>query len=268
MTYAQVLRLRNTLTIYGLVIGGVFLLMLLLSHAPGHSSFDSDDASDLHHAMGNAAFVPLSFLFFISGWCAIVIATVISSSLNREYDGVEMVWTKPIDRARLALEYILLDFAAIVVAFVAAAALCVLGVASVGLLTHIVVDPRTIPTLVIGLGTAFMWYGLVQGITAGMPGRGGMIIGLSWAAAFVLVTLAEATRGGSLIHSMHTLLTIVDLFNPIAYFSSYSLSGFGAHPSPVLPQMFAGTEARSIMTWALGLVGCVAAIAGWKRLEA
>jgi hypothetical protein len=101
-----------------------------------------------------------------------------------------------------------------------------------------------------------------------MQGHGGIVVGLSWAAAFVLVSLAAATRGGELIHLTHTLLTILDIFNPIAYFSSYSLSGFGAHESPVLPQAFAGTAARSLMTWGLGVTGCAVAIASWKRLEA
>ena len=84
-----------------------------------------------------------------------------------------MVWTKPIERGRLALEYVLLDFAAIVITFFSAAVLCVLAVASLGLLTRIAVDDRTIPTLVIGLGAAFMWYGLLQGITAPLRARGG-----------------------------------------------------------------------------------------------
>jgi hypothetical protein len=260
MTYPQILRLRKTLTIYGSIIGGLFLIALMIAHSP-HAASDLSDASKR-----KLIAIPLSALLFSAAWGAIIYATAISRSLNREYDGVEMVWTKPIARERLALSYILLDFAAIVVAFIAAAALCVLLIASLGLLTHISVDNRTVPTLVIGLGAAFMWYGLMQGLTAGQRFRGGVITGVSWAAAFVFISLAEATQGG--IEPLHTIFTILNVVNPLAYFSSYSLSGYGAHPSPVLPQAIAGTEMRMLMTWSLGLIGCAAAIAGWKRLEA
>lgn len=264
MNYAQVLRLRKALTIYGIVIGALFVLMFLISHTPGGATFDDNGSP---HTMAEITSVPLSLLFFIAAWCAIIFATIVSTSLNKEYDGVEMVWTKPIERGRLALEYVLLDFAAIVVAFVSAAVLCVLCVASLGLLTRIAVDDRTIPTLVIGLGAAFMWYGLLEGITAPMRGRGGTIMGVSWAAALVLTALATATQagGGSAIH---TILIGLNIFNPLAYFSSYSLSGYGAHDSPVLPQVLAGTEMRMTMTWAIGMIGCAVAITGWKRLEA
>jgi len=261
MSYVQFLRLRKSLTIYAIILGGLFLIGLAVGHSPS-TIFESDGS----HTKQSMTSLPLSGLLFFAGWCAIIFATVVSTSLNKEYDGVEMVWTKPIARERLAASYILLDLAAIIIAFLFAAALSVLEVASFGGLKYLTVDSRTVPTLVIGLGSAIMWYGLVQGLTAGQRGRGSMLIGISWGAAFCLILLAEVTRG--INQPIHVLATIVNVFNPIAYFSSYSLSNFGAHESPVLPQALAGTEMRSILTWTIGLLGCAAAIAGWKRLEA
>jgi len=265
MTYAQVLRLRRALLVYGTVVGGLFLIVVLFGHLP-NATFDVETTFG-HHATKSVSSINLSGLLFFTGWVTIIFATVISTSLNRENDGVEMVWTKPIARGRLAFWYIALDFGAILVAYAFAVALCVLALASFGLLKYVSVDGRTIPTLVIGLGVAFMWYGLLQGLSSWQRGgRGGMVIGLSWAAAFVLTSLAGATAGGGL-PLLHSLFTALDVVNPVAYFSSYTLSGYGAHASPVLPQALAGTLMRSVATWGIGILGCAAAIAGWKRLE-
>jgi hypothetical protein len=263
MSYVQFLRLRKALTVYGIVVGGLFLIALALGHSPDAVIDFSDGSHREFHATSS---LPLSGLLFFAAWCAIIFATAVCTSLNREYDGVEMVWTKPIARERLAVLYIVLDFIAILVAFVFAAALSAIAVASVGGLKHFSVDDRAVPTLVIGLGAAFMWYGLVQGLTAGQRRRGVIIVGVSWGSAFLLLVLAESTRGIS--PPIHLLSTLLNVFNPLAYFSSYSLSGFGAHASPVLPQALAGTEMRSILTWTIGFLGCVAAVVGWKRLEA
>lgn len=263
MTYVQFLRLRKMLTIYAIVAGAVFLLFVARAHAP-NASFHFDNGP--RHQIHQFSSIPLSGVLFLSAWCAIIFATIVGTSLNRENDGVEMVWTKPVARGRLAVEYILMDFAAIVVAMLLAVALCALALASVGLLKYLTVDARTLPTLVIGLGTAFMWYGLLQALSSWQAGgRGGMVIGISWAATFVLMSLAGATAVTN--PSLHQLFLALDVLNPLAYFSSYTLSHYGAHASPVLPQPLAGTEMRSILTWGIGLLGCTAAIVGWKRLE-
>jgi len=265
MTYAQILRLRRALRIYGFVVGGIFLVVVLFGHLP-NASFDVDTSSG-HHTLNGVRSINWSGLLFFSGWTAIIFAAVIGTSLNKENDGVEMVWTKPIERGLLAVRYIALDFGAILAAFALAVALCLLMLASFGVLKYLIVDDRTVPTLVIGLGAAFMFYGLMQALSSWQPGgRGGMIIGLSWATAFVLASLAGATAGGGL-QALHPLFLTLDIVNPVAYFSSYTLSGFGAHASPVLPQAIAGTEMRSIVTWSIGILGCAVAIAGWKRLE-
>jgi len=261
VSYVQFLRLRKALFIYFPIIGGLFLCGVLLPHVPG-TTLDFGDGP----GHGKTPSIPLSFVFFIAAWCAIIFATVVSTSLNKEYDGVEMVWTKPISRERLALRYIALDLVAIVVAFASVAALYLLAVLLLGLGKYLAVDARTVPTLVIGLGTAVMWYGLVQGLTAWLRGRGAIVIGISWAVAFVLLSFAEATRYAA--PEVHAFFMGLDVLNPLAYYSSYSLSGYGAHASPVLPQFLAGTEMRSLMTWTIGALGCISAVVGWKRLEA
>jgi hypothetical protein len=261
MTYAQVLRLRNSFRLYAIIVGAVIVLSMVFGHAPNaHFQFDAPRVN------GHPSGIPLSGILFFSAWCAIVYATIVSNSLNREYDGIEMVWTKPIAHARLAFLYIALDVAAIVLAFVFASAGALLAVASFGWLQYVHVDARTLPTAFIGVGTALMAYGIMQGITASIRGRSQLVIGLGWAAAFVVLGLAEGT-----IHAdpaIHGIFVALDVINPLAYFSSYSLSGYGAHGSPVLPQFLAGTEMRTMMTWGIGLIGCAAAVAGWRRLEA
>jgi hypothetical protein len=263
MTYVQFLRLRKMLTIYAIMTGAVFLIFVAVAHAP-NASFQIDGVP--RHQVHHSSSMPLSGVLFLSAWCAIIFATIVGMSLNRENDGVEMVWTKPIARGRLAVEYILMDFAGIVVAFAFAVALCLLALASVGSLASLTVDARTLPTLVIGLGAAVMWYGLLQGISSWQPGgRGGLVIGVSWTATFVLASMAGGTINAN--QSLHQFFLAIDVINPVAYFSSYTLSAYGAHASPVLPQALAGTEMRSTLTWGIGLLGCTAAVIGWKRLE-
>src|SRR4029077_2513671 len=106
MAYVEMLRLRKALAIYAIVVVAVFLLILIPSHWPG---------AVVHG--DTAVSIPLSVLLPIVGFCAIIFATTISTSLNRENDGVEMVWTKPVSRERLALTYIAFDLAAIVLAY-------------------------------------------------------------------------------------------------------------------------------------------------------
>jgi len=266
VTYVQFLRLRKALTIYGIVVGSIFLFGLIVGHWP-NARFDFGHG--LHHALTETSSIPksipMSGVLFLAAWCAIIFATVLSTSLNKENDGVEMVWTKPIARERLAVQYIGLDLSAILVAFACPAVLCIIAIASVGGLEYLRFDARTWQTLIIGLGTAFMWYGLVQALTSWQRGRGGMAVGLSWAAAFLVLSFAEATH--FVPGPLHQILLAADVLNPLAYFSSYSLSGYGAHASPVLPQVFAGTEMRSILTWSIGFLGCAGAVGGWKRLE-
>jgi hypothetical protein len=254
MYYVELLRLQRAFMIYGGVVLAVFLLILIPSHWPGAVV-----------NKGDSGLIPLSALVTIVGFCAIIFATTIGTTLNRENDGVEMVWTKPVARERLALAYIALDLAAIVVAFFLALVLAVLIFASFGLVKIIQPDDKWIPFLLLTFGIAFMWYGLLQGLTSWHVRRGGIVVGLSWAlAAFVLPGLTALT-----MHSpgLHEVVMALNLLNPLAYLSSSSAHihiGVSTGGPSLIPH---DVWVRAAMTWGFGVLGCLAAIVGWKRLE-
>jgi ribose/xylose/arabinose/galactoside ABC-type transport system permease subunit len=254
MTYVQLLRLRKQFMVYSWIVALIFLLILIPTHWPGAVVHGDDPGR-----------VPLSVLLAVVGFCAIIFATTLGSSLNKENDGVEMVWTKPVTRERLAASYIALDLVAIVASYALAFVLALLVIASFGLLHIIQVDGKWLPVLVLTLGVAFMWYGLLQAMTSWQVGRGGMIIGLSWAAAaFVLPALIALTMGNP---GLHQVALALNLLNPLAYLSSGSAHvhvGISAPGPTLIPQ---DPWVRAAMTWSFGIVGSLVAIAAWKRLE-
>jgi len=171
MYYVQLLRLRKAFTWFAAIVGAIFLIVLAVLHYP-HANVD---------VSGVNGTIPLSVVFLGSSLFAIIFATVCGRSLNQENQRPEMVWTKPISRERLALLYMLCDLAAIAAAFVYALALILITLASVGGLTIIKADAAAPASVCLGLGVAMMWNGELQGLTSWQIGRGGLIVGLSWA---------------------------------------------------------------------------------------
>jgi hypothetical protein len=255
MTYVQLLRIRKSFVIFGIIIGTLLLLGIVTSHWPGA---EIDTGSGPHK-------IPLSGLLFFSAYCGIAFATAIGTSLNRENDGVEMVWTKPISRERLAFLYVLCDVAAIVVATALALAAVFIGMASVGFLKYLYVDPNALKVATLGLGVAFMWYGMLQALSFWQKGgRGGMMIGISWGAAFILMAFAAGTRGNP---ALHGLFTFINIFNPLAYFGGYGVSSHSSS-GQILSLVPIDTWARAALTVGFGVVFSAIAILGWKRVEA
>jgi hypothetical protein len=253
MYYIELLRLRKSFIIYGGILMSLFLLSMITTHWPG---------TVVHK--GESGTIPLSVLLSIVGFCAIIFATAIGTSLNRENDGVEMVWTKPIARERLALMYVALDLAAIVVAFLVPLALAVLIFASFGLTKVIQPDDKWISVLILTFGIAFMWYGLLQGLTSWQSGRGGIVVAVSWAAAAVVLPVLMAATARS--PGLHEVVMLLNLLNPLAYLSSsaHVQIGVDAGAPTLIPH---DVWARAAMTWGFGLLGSLAAVVGWKRLE-
>jgi hypothetical protein len=253
MYYIELLRLRKSFIIYGGILGALFLLSMITTHWPGAVVNKGDSGT-----------IPLSVLLSIVGFCAIIFATAIGTSLNRENDGVEMVWTKPIARERLAVMYIALDLAAIIVAFLVPLALAVLIFASFGLTKIIQPDDKWISVLILTFGIAFMWYGLLQGLTSWQSGRGGIMVAISWAAAAVVLPLLMAATARS--PGLHEVIMVLNLLNPLAYLSSsaHVQIGVDAGAPTLIPH---DVWARVAMTWGFGILGSLAAIVGWKRLE-
>jgi hypothetical protein len=185
--------------------------------------------------------------------------------LNRERDGLDFTLTRPVSRERIALEYFAVDLAGIFAAFAFAfIVMCLVPLATAGLLGRITSTPQAWAILALGLGMSFMWYGIIQAATAAMRGGGGWVAGGSWAFFGVLLLLPGVTYFGPVFHYGVVALNLV---NPIAYFSSLTIHAKDAAASSSSLLAGLGVLPRAAITWLIGLAACAIAIASWKRIE-
>ncbi len=166
--------------------------------------------------------LPDSLFAAIALIAALVVAAVTAPSLNRESPTLPIVWTKPTARARIALEYFAVDLGTIVAVGVLAALAALVCAAPTGVLRYVAHDAGLGELVVRSLGIAFMWYAVVQAATAGMPGRGGAIAGLSWPVFGGLLGLAFWDVPG-----LHGVVIALNTLNPLAWLTSTTRVGSG-----------------------------------------
>jgi hypothetical protein len=207
--------------------------------------------------------IPADALFVAVGLLTLIFGSIVGPSLNREWDTLDFAWTQPISRARLALTYIGVDAAGIACAFVLAFGCSLVPLAAVGVVSHIAVQPDTLEVALVGLGSAFMWYAILQAASAWYAGRAaGLVQGLSWAGFTILLALGTTQAFGPLFHAA---VLALNCLNPLAYVSSLSIHPDGAVTEGSVLPLSMGI--RAALVWALGLAACAVAVAGWKRLE-
>jgi len=268
MAYVEMLRVRRTLAWYGAIAAIVTATALLGILGNPH---------DMHIVVGDGASgsapSPTAVFVLTCGYFTAIVSTILGPSLNRENDGVEIVWTKPLAREWIALRYMLVDAVGLLAAFA-------IAVTAIGLIVHfalrthgaglgsfVSVGPHTALVVALSLGVVVMWYGLIQALTSWRTGKGGMVAGLSWAAVFLLLFLGSAP----LPPVFHGITVALNFLNPLAYLSVHTAAeqvapfgGFGPHDSGILPLALG---ARIALSWLIGLAGCAIAIIGWKRME-
>ncbi len=271
MDYVEFTRVRKAITIFATVIALATIVAIFSIHAAsvgtldGHATLVIDSGKpqtlSAREALAHLS-VPLGLILGIAGYCAVVMATVFASSLNKENDGAHFVFVKPIARERLAFAYFAIDAAGIVSAFAIG---CIGGfgtLAALGLLGHLTTDANSYWIGALGIATAFMWYGILQAITAGYRGKGGSLVGGSWAVFGGLTALPAATFLGP---GVVQIAKILNVFNPIAYFSGLVSSSRGVSVESLIGLPI---EARVFVALGFAIVGCAVSIRQWKRVEA
>jgi len=258
MAYVELLRLRTSLMWYAGVFAVSYIIFFLAIHAPGAQI----------SGRGDQGAIPLGIIIAGLAWCPMVLGTVLGVSLNRESDGVEMVWTKPFARERLALSYILVDLGAIVIAYLIAIAFVLLVLATLatsGHLHSLTVDGSVVRNFALGMGISFMYYALLQAATSWNPGRAGLVVGLSWALFFFLVIVSHVPLGPAL----HSIVVLLNYLNPLAYLSSIASNSSSATMADV--QIHTTNQldytTRLLLVWSIGIIAAAGAIFGWKRME-
>lgn len=274
MEYVEFLRVRRVCSIFASCVAviAIFAIATMIYSSIGTTGTGESvgvtigDATDMkHHKLTSylqTQSIPLGLLLGFAGYVAIVVATVFASSLNKENDGLDYVFVKPIRREIIAMRYAATDAVGILAMFAFTIVAELVSLAIAHLFGRIVIDAHAFWVGALGLGVAFMWYGILQAITATYRGKGGTIVAFSWGFFILLTSAGYFTFLGPLFLG---LVHVLNFVNPIAYFSQLVSHGGDYKANSVLGL---GLEARVLVVWAIALVGTTIAANVWKRVEA
>jgi hypothetical protein len=205
--------------------------------------------------------IPVAILFFASIPLGLLVATMLGGALAKENDGhLELAWTKPASRERMALLAMGVDTAAILIAEIFAIAVylcCILLFGVPAFDTTQYVGTAILMTIVAPVA----WYAALTAWSASLKSHLGMVIGIGWAAALIVPGIAQPLRDSSspVGRDVYAILHGLSYIDPIAYVS------FGHGSSNFLvPSMGWAIVALA----ALAVVYLVSAVLQWRRVEA
>ena len=256
MEYVEMLRARKVLRNYALVLlAGLILVVasFFSNHVGAHLEVHVQTAKP-----GDPGAVGVfSSIFAACALAAFIIATCIAPGLNAESSTLALTWTRPVPRSTIAWRFIAIDLATIAVSYAALFVVVIVVLAMFGVLGRFRFDGGDAAVVVArGLGCALMWYALVTLVTARLPGRGGMIAGLSWAAFLVLAGLS-ATPFPPLIGA---LIALLNYLNPLAYFGHIGSGGQHA----IIPL---GGTLDTLLPWCIGIAALIGTVRLWSTRE-
>jgi uncharacterized membrane protein YjfL (UPF0719 family) len=182
---------------------------------------------------------------------ALIAATILGAPFAKESDGhLEVALTKPIGRTSLAVQTMLVDCVGILAAFVAGV---IFGVIFHAIFQSLNVhftwqDAASIGVALLG---AIAWYAMLNALTASMKRAYGVVLGLAWPIAGLVVALTALPPGNVIRDIIRSVAQALNYINPLAQLNLVS----------VTPQQL-------ILLAVLALVyGALAAIL-WRRVEA
>lgn len=254
MFYTEILRARNTLqySLLGLVLlGGAIVLAGLLFPSMRFSPHEAATA------------------VLVVGWSAALVTAIIASILGGSLAAVncghlELALTKPISRTKhvagiFAVDLICLTLIFALVfgaAYLVASFLC-------GTFLAVSLDGANLLRLARFFAFPMAWFGLAQALTAGIRGQwAGSMIGISWPVTEALSILVAIP----LLAPWRTIVSILNLPNPIAYFPFWSFDE--AVKAGLRPQFGYGVANDAFALAAIAVVGLIVAAAQWRRVEA
>lgn len=207
---------------------------------------------------------PLAPYLVVGFVVALIVATVLGAPFAREGDGhLEVALTKPIGRELFALQTILIDWCALIAAFFGATLLAIAAHALFDL-PHITFDRHDALVLVAGIIGPLAWYAMINAATASLKRGYGVMQGLSWPIAAIVVGLSlVSAQGNPFLTLVHDVAWTLSWIDPLRYmhFGSGEVNASGdAAPLPVEVQVAALST--------LAVVYLALAIVQWRRIEA
>lgn len=254
MFYVEMLRTRITLmwSLIGLCVLCI-VTVLLGAFMPGMRYDPSQQ--------------PMAFV--IVAWVATLVTAIVASFLGSSLATencrhLELAWTKPISRSTRALGVFTIDIVALVAIFGMTFAAAYLAASFLdGHIIRVAFDQSMLPKMARFLLFPLAWFGLSQGLTAGLHGKtAGMTIGLTWPIAEGLSVLAAAPFAAPL----HNALAVVNIVNPISYFPFWTFDESVHHG--LRPVFGFGLTIDVLALAAIAIIGLVIATFSWRRLEA
>jgi len=266
MYYTEWLHVRHVLKWVAIVLAALCVIhgVLLLAY-PEIRSLGADKQSDG---------IPLPFFFALSGLICTWFACRFARALCDETDGhLPVAFTRPVSRTQYALGAMAMDSLGILAIFAMLVAAQFILTAQHNGLGLIIATPDSGIQLLRFLAMPFAYYGLLIGLS-GWLGKGGRsVIGLSYAASYVLLLLAVI----GFAPPWGTIFTILNTVNPLAY-SGYSYhtthntvnivagSNMGGPHLSFFPAIVPAADFAALAV--LCIVGLAAGIAEWRRVEA
>ena len=239
-------------------------------YSVGDSNVDRSNRGGMSHVvMTRDARVNIDFgvLFVISCIIGLVTATMLGGTLAKENDGhLELAWTKPVSRERLAIALIAVDMVTIVISQIAMLALTLIAILMF-VRPHLYANALTLWVIALALIGPIAWYACLTAFSASLKRGLGMVVGLGWLAAIVTPGIAGATASlnSDIARFIHAIFQALSYIDPIAYISFHgSLGSDGLQFHTAIGSI--GTSALLLL--GLAIIYLALAVLQWRRVEA
>lgn len=255
MEQVELWRVQRSLLWHAGIVAVIVLVILTLPQVGTVHVEGSGGSTNFAPGSG----VPISLLATIAAFFAAIYASSIGTSLNRENATRDLSWTKPLSRTVLALRYVLIDLAGVVIAF----AIAMAAAAAIATYMHFppYFDAQAAEQIAVGIGIGAMWYGLLQVLTCVAPPGARSLAGILWPVALAVGGLSDVLPG-----SFGEIVRAINVLNPLRYMSSTSIHD-AARASTSLQAPLPADE-RALIVWCFTLAFCALAIYLWPRKEA
>jgi hypothetical protein len=240
----------------------------------GISNISENRSSGMTHIIVtqdmSGANLPVGILFGVASVFALITATMLGGVLAKENDGhLELAWTKPVSRERLAVATIGTDIAAIVVSQLAA-------VVTLLIMCAMFVPPRfyansmTPLFVTLALLGPIAWYSCLTAFSASLKRGLGLVCGLGWLAALFIPGLSQATARSQsdLGRSIHLVFQSLSYIDPIAYISFRGAFTSSSSSGIAFQTAIGSLGFSALMLAVLTIVYLTLAVLQWRRVEA
>ncbi len=237
----------------------------------GRSSVDENQRAGMTHISVThdmSGSIPIAILFAIAEVIGLVTATMLGGVLAKENDGhLEIAWTKPVSRERLAAATIGVDIVTILISQFATVLLALI-VCAMFLRPSFSSDATTLPSIAITLLGPAAWYACLTAFSASLKRGLGMVVGLGWLAAIVIPAIADGTARTSsdFGRAIHWVFQPIAYIDPIEYvhLSFHGSGGMSAMQDAPLGPL--GVSAGMLLL--LTVVYLSLSVLQWRRVEA